>query len=99
MSIPKPNSVAIKVVKTTGTDALATQSAKFPTISTESKGPRIQDLHPNVKGNSENKTAAAVEKPKVTPQAVLIPKENGIFEIHVTCSCGEVHIIECESVS
>lgn len=98
MSIPNPNSIPIKVIKTTSTDAPVVQPATFSAITSLTTSTRPQDLHPKVKTSSEAKTTAPVEPIKTQPKALLIPKENGVFEIHVTCSCGETHIIECETI-
>lgn len=98
MNMPNPNSIAVKVVKSTGAEAATpSQFAKFPTISNDHRLTKLASLHPKVKMEEEAKQQKVVAPIKVEPKAILIPKENGDFEIQLTCSCGEVHQIQCET--
>lgn len=85
-------------MKSTVSDSTnVSQPAKFPTISKDSSATKIENLHPKVKMEADAKSQKIVENIKGEPKALLIPKENGVFEIQVTCSCGEVHQIQCET--
>lgn len=98
--MPNPNNVAIKVMKATGIESTPpSQHAKFPTIIKDLSGTKIENLHPKVKMEVEAKQQKVVEPIKGEPKAVLIPKENGLLEIQVTCSCGEIHLIQCETIA
>ncbi|MDE1171518.1 MAG: hypothetical protein PW734_09975 [Verrucomicrobium sp.] len=41
----------------------------------------------------------AVVKPKPAPQVQVLQVEDGVFEVHFTCSCGEQYVIRCDSVA
>ena len=98
MNMPNPNSIAIKVMKSTGAEtSTPSQFAKFPTISSDHRSTKLASLHPKVKMEEEAKQQKVTAPIEVEPKAILIPKENGEFEIQVTCSCGEVHQIQCET--
>lgn len=85
-------------MKSTGEEtSTPSQFAKFPTISTENRSSKLASLHPKVKMEEEAKQQKVIAPIKVEPKAILIPKENGEFEIQLTCSCGEVHQIQCET--
>jgi hypothetical protein len=96
--IPNPNSIAVKVVKSTGTETAA-QHAKFPMVSKDNPGAtKIASLHPKVRMEEEAKLQQVKAPIHVDPKAILIPQEDGTFEIQLTCSCGEVHTIQCETI-
>ena len=85
-------------MKSTDSESTNTsQPAKFPTIAKDINATKIESLHPKVKMESDAKSQKIVEPIKGEAKAILIPKENGVFEIQVTCSCGEVHQIQCET--
>ncbi|MES2309277.1 MAG: hypothetical protein V4507_10510 [Verrucomicrobiota bacterium] len=94
-----PNSIAVKVMKSTGTETSPAQHAKFPMVANDLPGAtKIESLHPKVRMEAEAKQQKVKEPVVTEPKAILIPKANGTFEIQVTCSCGEVHTIECETI-
>jgi hypothetical protein len=100
MNMPNSNHIAVKVMKSTDTGSTSpSQHAKFPTIAKDMAASKIEALHPKVKMEADSKPPKIIEPIKMEPKTILIPKENGIFEIQVTCSCGEVHQIQCETIS